>query len=259
MKKIFAFLLSCLLCLVMVMPVSAAFKNPAVADGAGYLTSEEHEIITEKLNRIREVYDFDAAIYTEEEMSGYDAESTADDIFDYGGYGNTENADGMLLYICADTREYHFTTHGYGLTAFNSNGLAYLEKEILPYLQENDYYTAFSVYADLAAELLEMAQTGEPFNEKQRSKPLIAVILGATVLAPVTIASSKTKSKLRKMKTAEMQEYAADYVKPGSMDIKVSRDVFLYSSVTKTEKAKSDSDTHKSSSGRTHGGRGGSF
>lgn len=259
MKKIISFLVICLLCVTTVLPVSAAFKNTPVADGVGYLTVQESDVIAEKLEKIRKNYDFDVAIYTEEEMSGYDAQSTADDIFDYGGYGNTANADGLLLYICEDTREYHFTTHGYGLTAFNSNGLAYLEKEILPYLEEDDYYNAFLTYAQRAEELLEMAQNGNPYNEKQRSKPMIVIILSAVVFAPCTIAAGMTRKKLSKMKTAVKQEYAADYVKEGSLDIRQSRDVFLYSSVTKTQKAKSDSDTHTSSSGRTHGGRGGSF
>ena len=68
----------------------------------------------------------------------------------------------------------------------------------------------------------------------------------------------KTK-KLKKMKTAEENDYAANYVKPGSMKLSVSRDLFLYSRITKTERPKSSSGTHTSSSGRTHGGRGGSF
>ena len=61
------------------------------------------------------------------------------------------------------------------------------------------------------------------------------------------------------MKTAVENDYAANYMKPGSMNLTMSRDLFLYSRITKTEKPKGGSDTHTSSSGRTHGGRGGSF
>ena len=67
------------------------------------------------------------------------------------------------------------------------------------------------------------------------------------------------KKKLKKMKTAVENDYAANYMKPGSMNLTMSRDLFLYSRITKTEKPKGDSGTHTSSSGRTHGGRGGSF
>lgn len=65
--------------------------------------------------------------------------------------------------------------------------------------------------------------------------------------------------KLCAMKTAVKEDYAGNYMKPNSMNLDFSRDIFLYSTVTKTEKTKSDSGSHTSSSGRSHGGRGGSF
>ena len=61
------------------------------------------------------------------------------------------------------------------------------------------------------------------------------------------------------MKTAVENDYAANYVKPGSKQLTMSRDIFLYSHITKTEKPKNNSGSHNSSSGRTHGGGGGSF
>ena len=61
------------------------------------------------------------------------------------------------------------------------------------------------------------------------------------------------------MKTAVRQEDAADYKKPGSFQMKYARDLFLYSTVTKTEKPKASSGSHTSSSGESHGGRGGSY
>ena len=259
MRKSGIFLLLLLLVLVPAMPVQAQFANPSVIDEAGYLYQEEEAALAEKLDAVRRTYNCEVAIYIEEEMSGYDAESTADDIYDYNGYGAGENSDGILLYLCADTREYHFTTHGYGLTAFNQRGLAYLEKQVLSYLEDGDYAAAFHAYAETAEELLEMAAGGEPYNKKQHSPFSLTAIFAGVLLFPFTIARSMTKKQLRKMNTAVKQKGAANYMKPDSRKISISRDIFLYSSVTKTEKAKSDSATHTSSSGRTHGGRGGSY
>jgi len=67
------------------------------------------------------------------------------------------------------------------------------------------------------------------------------------------------QKKRKKMRTSFDTDYAANYIKPGSMRIDASRDLFLYSRVIKTERPKESSGTHTSSSGRTHGGRGGSF
>ena len=192
-------------------------------------------------------------------MTSSTAEESADDIYDYNGYGAGENDDGILLYICSDTREYHFTTHGEGLKYFNSNGLKYLESKVVPYLSEDDYYEAFEIFIETTDELLQMAKDGKPYNEKQYStKYLIGVIIAA-LLIPLLVAWILMKKKLKKMKTAVENDYAANYVKPGSMRIDTSRDLFLYSRITKTERPKSGSGTHTSSSGRTHGGRGGSF
>jgi uncharacterized protein len=68
-----------------------------------------------------------------------------------------------------------------------------------------------------------------------------------------------------KLKTVRYKAEANSYVRPGSMNITVSRDLFLYRTVAVSPKPKSNSDsdggssTHTSSSGSTHGGGGGSF
>lgn len=259
MKKVLSCVLLLLLSFSLLLPVYAVFENPAIVDEAGYLMQSELASLSKELDKVREKYDFEVAIYTECDMTSATAEASADDIYDYNGYGAGENDDGIMLYICSDTREYHFTTHGKGLKYFNSNGLKYLESKVVPHLLKNDYYEAFEEYIETSEELLEMAESGNPYNEKQYSiKYLIGVIV-ACLLAPLLIAFLMMKKKLKKMKTAVSNDYATSYMKPGSMKIAVSRDLFLYSQITKTERPKSSSGTHTSSSGRTHGGRGGSF
>ena len=259
MKRIFSCLLLLLIATSYVITAYADFQNPAIVDDAGYLMQSELSSLSKELDKVREKYDFEVAIYTESEMTSSTAEASADDIYDYGGYGAGENDDGIMLYICRDTREYHFTTHGEGLKYFNSNGLKYLESKVVPYLSEDDYYEAFEIFIETTDELLQMAQDGKPYNEKQYStKYLISVIIAA-LLIPLLVAYFMMNKKLKKMKTAVENDYAANYIKPGSMKINESRDLFLYSRITKTERPKSSSGTHTSSSGRTHGGRGGSF
>lgn len=261
MKKIVFAMTAVLIFTATTFSAFAEFVNPPIVDNAGYLTDVQLEELSEKLEEIRENYNFDAAIYTEKVMYGYDAESTSDDIFDYNGYGAGENRDGMILYISANPRKYHFSTHGSGETLFNDNGLAYLEKKVLPALREDDYYTAMKLYAEYSEELLETAKQGKPFNKKQYSMQYILCVIGGALILPLLIAYFMTQAKLSKMKTAVKQDYASNYMKPGSMKLAASRDLFLYSTVIKTEKPKSNSGSgsHTSSSGESHGGRGGSF
>ncbi len=259
MKKILSPVLLILIITSLSIGGFADFENPSIVDEAGYLMQSELASLTEKLDKVRNEYDFEVAIYTESEMTSDTAEASADDIYDYGGYGAGENDDGIMLYICSGTREYHFTTHGKGIEYFNSNGLVYLESKVLPYLEDDNYYKAFSVYIETADELLSMAKDGNPYNEKNLSTKYIVGVVLVCLLTPLLLAYIMMKKKLKKMKTAVENDYAANYIKPGSMNLTTSRDLFLYSRITKTEKPKSSSGTHTSSSGRTHGGRGGSF
>jgi len=259
MKKLFSCVLLTLLLLTLFLPVYASFENPSIVDEAGYLMQSELDSLSKELDKVREKYNFEVAIYTESDMTSSTAEASADDIYDYQGFGAGENADGIMLYICSDTREYHFTTHGKGLRYFNANGLAYLESKVVPYLSENDYYEAFEEYIETTDELLQMAKDGKPYNEKQYSMKYLFGVIIVCLIAPLLIAFWIMKRKLKKMKTAVENDYAANYIKPGSMRINTSRDLFLYSRITKTERPKGGAGTHTSSSGRMHGGRGGSF
>lgn len=259
MKKIYAFIVTFLVVLNACFPVYASFKNPPIVDNAGYLMQSELVKLSGKLDAVREKYDFEVAIYTETELSSETAEASADDVYDYCGYGGGEDDDGIMLYICRDTREYHLTTHAKGLEYFNSNGLAYIESKILPYLMEDNYFDAFDAYIKSAEELLEMAASGNPYNEKHHSLDDVIILVLVCVFAPLIIAFWMMKSKLKKMKTAIENNYAENYIKRGSKRIETAKDTFLYSNIIKTARPKSSSGTHTSSSGRTHGGRGGRF
>lgn len=259
--RIFSVIYAVLLCALTAYPVSAEFKNPPVVDNGEVLTEEQTAALSDKLNSIREEYDFDVAIYTEYVMSGYYAEATADDIYDSNGYGGGETDDGIMLYISREPREYHLTTHAKGIEYFNDNGLQYLEEKLLPYLKENDYCSAMNVYADCAGELLQMAANGEPFDEVilDRDSKIFIIIIALTV--PLLIAFAAMGLRLLRMKTVQKKVGAGDYVKCGGVALDRSEDIFLYSTVTKTPRPKETqaSSSHTSSSGRTHGGRGGSY
>lgn len=95
---------------------------------------------------------------------------------------------------------------------------------------------------------------------------VISVIIGLVIAFFYT---SFLKSQL---KTVKSKPSASDYVIPGSFNLTGQRDVFLYRNVKKTPKPKNNntgsrggssfgggSSTHRSSSGRTHGGSRGSF
>ena len=78
MKKIFSCMLLLFITMTLLLPAYAAFDNPPIIDDAGYLMQSELASLTEKLDKVRNEYDFEVAIYTESEMTSDTAEASAD-------------------------------------------------------------------------------------------------------------------------------------------------------------------------------------
>ena len=235
--------------------------EPLVVDNAGLLTEEERNALEIRLEHLSSDYNFTVCLVTESAMSGEDSETTAGDIYDNSNYGMGEGKDGLLLYISMDPREYYFLANGHGTVAFNDNGLMHMEDAVVDYLKEGKYNEAFTAYANAAEELLNYEEVeGEPYDKLPEGTILFVAIV--SLLISLIIALICTAVRSRKMKTVRSQDSAANYVKAGSMNMDYSRDVFLYSTVTKTKKPEPENDHSSSSSsggGSSRSGRGGSF
>lgn len=243
--------------------VSYVFANndrhlPLLVDDADLLTDSEEELLNAKLESISSKHKCEVAIVTVDSLNGEDPQDYADDFFDYNGYGYGINDDGILLLISMEYSDWHITTHGYAIKAFTDAGLDYLSGEFLPYLSDGDFNGAFTRYADLCDELLTMARNGSPYDGKVpmafTTRILIALGVG------IVIALIVTGIMRAQLKSVRFQPAAESYIKKNSFNVSVSRDLFLYSKVDRRAKPKNTSSTtHTSSSGRTHGGKGGKF
>ena len=169
---------------------------------------------------------------------------------------------------------YQITTFGSGITAFTDYGIEYMQSLIVPKLQNDDYYLACMAYANGADELLRQAADGTPYDVgsddveltagERTSASLGFGIILALIIALIASAIS-TRIKVNQMNTAREQADAHGYMKPGSFNLQTRQDVFLYSHLDRREKPKEPpagsggSTVHVSSSGRSHGGGGGSY
>ncbi|MBQ2941827.1 MAG: hypothetical protein IJD97_06305 [Clostridia bacterium] len=66
----------------------------------------------------------------------------------------------------------------------------------------------------------------------------IGLIAGIIIILPIIIVLIMTFVKLSQMKTANPDDYAANYIDKGSFRLTESRDVFLYSNLSKTPRPK---------------------
>lgn len=268
-KKISVFLFIVVLCLSTAIPAFATESNGfadeyyRVVDMADLLTDSEETALIKKLNEISLRRNMDVVVATTNDLEGCSVTEYADVLYEQCQFGYGDSNDGLLLLISMEDRDWYISTCGYGITAFTDAGIEYIGKQIKSNLSDGNYAAAFSEYAELCDDFITQARTGEPYDSGNLPRePLsliwipIALVIGF-VIAKIIVGNMKSK-----LKTVRKQAAANSYIKSGSMNITDSRDLFLYHTVTRTERPKnnsSGSSTHTSSSGTTHGGGGGKF
>lgn len=269
-KKILVILFSLVISLWVSVPAFAAqtegfvSEYERVQDLADLLSDSEEAALLKKLDELSERQKMEIVVLTTDTLEGSTPRDYADDIYDYCGFGYGENRDGLLLLISMEDSDWYISTCGYGITAFTDAGIEYIGEQIKEHLSNGDFSSAFDKFAELCDDFITQARTGDPYdlhNLPREPFPLIWIPISIAVgvcLSFLVVGSMKAK-----LKTVRFQSKASSYMKSGSLNITESRDLFLYSTVTRTEKPKNDSsggsNTHTSSSGTTHGGGGGKF
>ena len=241
-------------------------------DSAEVLTTEELESLKSKLAQISDENNIDVGVVTVDYLDGKTAQEFANDLFEQNKFGKGENRDGILLLVATEDREWAMSTHGSAKEAFNEEGLDFLSGEFLPYLAEDDYYSAFENFANNAGELSAMYVLGDPYGEEEyvddESYPIdeniveeekginnevwipLSIVMGCAISIVIMM---MYKSQLKSVKS---ESRADDYL----MDMKLvkSQDIFLYRTVTRTMRPKNENNSSDFSSGGGGGDYGGS-
>lgn len=274
-------LLSALLCLAILVSLAvsvSADSLPRVVDNAGLLTESEEVNLTARAEAIIRDWQIDAVIVTVDSLDGKTVQEYADDYYDDQGYGCGDDYSGILFLVSMGTREWYMSTCGEAIFIFTDYGLAQMEEQIIPHLSDGRYFEAFDTWLYLVEQYCETFQTSGPIDGyvqpddydpdsgdemiyyEPETKPnhFISLVIGAIVaLVVVLIMRSQ-------MNTAKQQPHAVDYLKKDSYHLRTCRDMYLYSRVSKTPRSENKSSgggssVHRSSGGRSHGGRGGRF
>lgn len=261
MKKLYLMIISMLF----LFSVTAYASGASIVDEVNYLTREEGMEVSQMLQNIKDTYNIDAAIVIVNSLDGKTAEGYADDYYDYNGYGMGENDDGLLLLISKNPRKYHITTHALAVKMFDDEALDYMAVSIENYLRNDDYYSACVTFAEKTEEIANAYINGESDEEYTADDDEFYSMIFCAFFVAAIVAAIMTVSAYKNMNTARTPINANLYIKNGSMNVKTAKDIFLYRNVTKTKIESSSSSssggsrTHRSSSGRSHGGRGGSY
>ena len=235
-----------LLVLVTVFSVSvtlfAAEQPKRLYDEADLLTAAEEEALLNRLNGVSEAYRVDIIIATVDTVGGSSTDAFVKNFYDRNGCGYGNNRDGVLLLIAMEERDYRIHSNGVGAEAIGTDDIKAIGDAISSDLTAGSYAKAFGSFIDECEYLIDGEINGFPFAFVKNL--LISVVIG--FLASFIV----TGMMRRKLKSVRGQREAADYMKKGSMNLRVSRDTFLYRNVTRTKKGnKSSSDSDRNTGG----------
>ncbi len=258
MKKVLLFLMALTLCFTLSVTALGWSDTPLLVDDAQLLSPGEQADLLATLEEISNRQQMDIVVVTTDSTNGDSPMVYADDFYDYNGYA----PDGVLLLISMEDSDWYVSTTGYGISAVTDAGLDFMSDRFVPHLSSGDFYKAFTTYATLCDEFITQAQTGDPYDVGNLPKgdfPLL-LLLCLSLIIGLVVALIATGVMKNKLKSVRFQPTATQYVKQGSMNITHATDLFLFSRVTRTAKPQNNgSSTHRSSSGRSHGGGGGKF
>ena len=303
MRRIHAFFLSLLLVLSLltlccssalaltVMPASGRDSslsgNPLVVDHARLLSDTERQSLEQQARNISSAHSCEVIILTVDGAGGKSPQQYAEDYFVDNDYGFGTDRSGILLYLDMEERDWYIATHGSAIEAFHDEPTDFLVSRFKPELSDGNYYDAFRIYLEYAEKFLgvydqtlsqgDVDEINEEYSnymngeDSAPKKPnyvkrgIFSAILGALAgFIPVGVQKSS-------LKTVRKRRDASGYARAGSLDLRVNRDIYLYSNVTSHvieqprvqsgghSISSGSSSTHTHSSGTSFGGHGGKF
>ena len=236
-------------------PISAKER---IIDNAGLLNAQQKALLSSMADSIALTYDFDLVIVTEKSTGNIPTSRFADDFFDNNGYGFGRERDGCLFLHVTESRNYYFSTSGRGIRLLGSTALGKLEADVIRHLKAENPFEAYNAFLLNCETFLKLEAKGGSYSPVRRWDLaltayawLIAVIAGFIIVYIWK----------RKMNSALKETRSDAYIVPGSVNLKLQKEYFLYSTITKTnrENQRNPTGTRTGSSGGTHGGRGGSY
>ena len=217
--------------------VSSAAGKKSVIDDAGLIKASDEKELDKKIKNIQKDK-FDVVILTVKSLDGKSAQDYADDYYDNNDYGLDNEKSGVLFLVSKGDRKYHISTKGAGIKAFTDYGIGRIKEEIKPYLSDGDYFDACDEFLNITKDFVKAYKDGTPYDtDNPYNEEIDYVILEviALVIAFVIALISVGIMRLR-MNTAKPKGTAMEYIKKGSFKLTSEKDIFMYSTVTKTAK-----------------------
>ena len=229
-----------------------------IFDEYGLLSQEEKQELNQELADIYEQYQYDAILLITPDISSDDARKYAAEFMQENkiGYGDTH--EGMCIFNQPDKRNITIVFRGKTQDDFTDTIQDLMLDKCQGKMKEGDMTGGYkSLISDLKKGLIRVTQGKKirPLDISDTSLPeeaLIYLIISFAVMAIPTLIM--TLFQVHKMKTRVPQPNANAYQAEGGLQLTEERDMFLYSTISRTEKPKNNDNDNGSSGSFTSGG-----
>lgn len=235
-----------MLCLFLATPVFAA-QSSRMYDSAGLLSTAEADALGERLNTVSDKYRVDVIVATVPTVGAKSIDVFVEDFYDTNGYGFGANHDGVILLVAVKEREYRILSNGLGADAISADEIDDIGEDVAEYLSDGDYVGAFDAFVDACEYQINGEINGFPFAVDES--------LTVSLIVGFVVALITTGVMAGQLKSVRRQNAAAAYVKPGSMQVTIANDIFLYHTIHRRRKESSKSSSRSGSSRNVGGGR----
>ena len=253
-KRWISFLMALVLCaglLPLFSSVAGAAENDGVLyDEADVLSPAEEAALENRLLTLSQTYQVQIVVYTIPSLPYGSIDSYVHEVYDGMGFGYGENRDGVLLLLCTDPRELRILSNGMAADAISVSDIDDIFSLMLYDLGEDNYADAFELFADQCEFYLDGYINGYPFPTGFAL--LICFGIGF-VIALISVMVMKAQ-----LKSVRQQREADNYIKSGSMQVTLRKDLFLYRDLKRVKKESSGS-SGSGSRGSSRNVGGGSF
>lgn len=244
-----------------------------VNDNAGLLSSDEISALEMQITDMREKTDWDIFAVTTYDAGGKSSEAYADDFYDEC---TSEDSDGILVLIDMDNQEIYISTSGKAIRYLTDERIEHVIDEGFYYVSEGEYASCLSAMLSTAEYFYDSGIVQEQYNydvetgavSEYRTLTWMEVVPVLFLAVGVGLAIYVIVVKSYSMKGGR---YDYPYMKYGKLDIISQEDRFIRQHVTHqriqtnsgsrsgNRGGSGRSSTHRSSSGRSHGGGGRRF
>lgn len=260
-----------LLLLLLISPLNVYAEKTLVIDNANLISQDELIELNNKANLLSDQYNMDIVIVTSDNAEGKTSREYADDFFDYNGFGVGANYDGILFLIDMDNREAYISTTGIAIRYLTDARIeSILDMVFDGGMAQGNYYGAAMGFLDGTEHYLKEGIPSGQYNEPEEVAKvnrltlmdLTIALIGGLGTGGAFVMSTKSQYKFRKQ--SNPYSYRSNsIVNFINQDDKLTNSFISHRIIPKPKPPSAStmgrSTTHRSSSGRSHGGGGRKF